>query len=542
MAGLWYRAGTIAVTNGSKKVVGTGTTWKSGVSKPDKGHLVWGPDGKPYELDYVESDTVLYLVTAYSGVTASGMAYSIDITRTGAIPAFSRELSALVAYHQLQMDGWQQLLTGTGDVTLTAPDGSKLTVPTWDKVMNAGSGVVAQAKTEADRAKTEAANSAASAASAGNAVVAAALPLPDVWAPLSDSLRLITGYGREVKVGDDVVARMVNFSRSTTATYIGKDGVLKSAAANEPRFEKEGLLIEGQSTNLWSSQTAVDSVNASLASTSLPDGTTGNIYKITPTSGAFAYVRKNFAAQSGNHTLSCYAKLDDGSMAMPSIYCGFNGGLSTKFTGVYVGNGWWRMQAALLAPLGNIGFGYSSVATETTPVWVCNFQLEALPFASSYIPTNGAAVTRTADVVTIPWAGNMPTSDLTVALNYDLIGLGTLSTTQRLIEYGATVGPRFLFQIWGGTGLFESYAKADGLRVASPSIAYGSVAVASTTPTRHALKLTGKALESYATAGPVGATANITIGGTGVTTMYGHIRNLRIWHRALSDDQLKAVA
>ncbi|MBL0487374.1 hypothetical protein, partial [Aeromonas caviae] len=161
MAGLWYRAGTIAVTNGSKKVVGTGTTWKSGVSKPDKGHLVWGPDGKPYELDYVESDTVLYLVTAYSGVTASGMAYSIDITRTGAIPAFSRELSALVAYHQLQMDGWQQLLTGTGDVTLTAPDGSKLTVPTWDKVMNAGSGVVAQAKTEADRAKTEAANSAA---------------------------------------------------------------------------------------------------------------------------------------------------------------------------------------------------------------------------------------------------------------------------------------------------------------------------------------------------------------------------------------------
>ncbi|MFQ2667388.1 hypothetical protein ACK3ZY_09700 [Aeromonas caviae] len=542
MAGLWYRAGTIAVTNGSKKLVGTGTTWKSGVSKPDKGHLVWGPDGKPYELDYVESDTVLYLVTAYSGVTATGMAYSIDITRTGAIPAFSRELSAFVAYHQLQMDGWQQLLTGTGDVTLTAPDGSKLTVPTWDKVMNAGNGVVAQAKTEADRAKAEAANSAASAASAGNAVVAAALPLPDVWAPLSDSLRLITGSGREVKVGDDVVARMVNFSRSTTATYIGKDGVLKSAAANEPRFEKEGLLIEGQSTNLWPSQTAVDSFNASLASTSLPDGTTGNIYKITPTTGAFAYVRKNFAAQSGNHTLSCYAKLDDGSMAMPSIYCGFNGGLSTKLTGVYVGNGWWRMQAALLAPLGNIGFGYTPVATETTPVWVCNFQLEALPFASSYIPTNGAAVTRTADVVTIPWAGNMPTSDLTVALNYDLIGLGTSSTTQRLIEYGAQAAPRFLFQIWGGTGMFESYAKADGLKVASPSIAYGSVAVASTTPTRHALKLTGKALESYATAGPVGATANITIGGTGASTMYGHIRNLRIWHRALSDDQLKAVA
>ncbi|MEH8223795.1 hypothetical protein [Aeromonas veronii] len=158
MAGLWYRAGTVAVTNGSKKVVGTGTTWKSGVSKPDKGHLVWGPDGKPYELDYVESDTVLYLVTAYSGVTSSGMAYSIDISRSGSNSAFSRDLSAFVAYHQLQMDGWQQLLTGTGDVTLTAPDGTKLTVPSWKKVMNAGSGVVAQAKTEADRASAAAAS------------------------------------------------------------------------------------------------------------------------------------------------------------------------------------------------------------------------------------------------------------------------------------------------------------------------------------------------------------------------------------------------
>nr|MDT0526226.1 hypothetical protein [Streptomyces sp. DSM 41633] len=69
-------------------------------------------------------------------------------------------------------------------------------------------------------------------------------------------LRMITGYGREVKVGDDVVARMVNFSRASTATYIGKDGQLKTAAANEPRFEKEGLLIEGQSTNTLQNSTA----------------------------------------------------------------------------------------------------------------------------------------------------------------------------------------------------------------------------------------------------------------------------------------------
>ncbi|WP_303847742.1 hypothetical protein, partial [Aeromonas sobria] len=149
MAGIWYRAGTVAVTSGSTKVVGTGTTWRSGVYKPDKGHIFWGPDGRAYEVDYVESDTVLYLVTAYAGGSATGQAYSIVISITGQVPAFSRELSAFVAYHQGQMDGWQQLLTGTGDVTLTAPDGTKKTVPSWEKVMNAGYGVVAQATSQA---------------------------------------------------------------------------------------------------------------------------------------------------------------------------------------------------------------------------------------------------------------------------------------------------------------------------------------------------------------------------------------------------------
>lgn len=158
MAGIWYRAGTVAVTTGSTKVVGTGTTWKSGVYKPDKGHMFWGPDGRAYEVDYVESDTVLYLVTAYTGQSATGQAYSIVISITGQVPAFSRELSAFVAYHHGQMDGWQQLLTSTGDVTLTAPDGTKLIVPSWHKVMNAGTGVVAQATVQADRAVSAAAS------------------------------------------------------------------------------------------------------------------------------------------------------------------------------------------------------------------------------------------------------------------------------------------------------------------------------------------------------------------------------------------------
>lgn len=129
MAGLWYRAGTVSVTNGSKKVTGFGSQWKSTVYKPDKGHAFYGPDGKAYEIDYVESDTVLYLVLAYAGATIATQPYAIDITRTATVPAFSRELSAQLAYAQAQYESWQQVLTGNGPVTLTAPDGQQVQVP-----------------------------------------------------------------------------------------------------------------------------------------------------------------------------------------------------------------------------------------------------------------------------------------------------------------------------------------------------------------------------------------------------------------------------
>ena len=69
-----------------------------------------------------------------------------------------------------------------------------------------------------------------------------------------DNLRLITGYGRDVLVGSDVVAGMVNFSRSTTSDLRLKDGTLKPLPQMS-RVLKEGLLIDGQSTNLvphWS--------------------------------------------------------------------------------------------------------------------------------------------------------------------------------------------------------------------------------------------------------------------------------------------------
>ncbi|WP_429069157.1 phage head spike fiber domain-containing protein [Aeromonas veronii] len=535
MAGLWYRAGTVAVTNGSKKVVGTGTTWKSGTSKPDKGHTVWAPDGKAYELDYVESDTVLYLVTAYSGVTVSGAAYAIDISRSGTNSAFSRDLSAFVAYHQLQMDGWQQLLTGTGDVTLTAPDGTTLTVPSWEKIMNAGTGVVAQAKTEADRAKTEAQAAAASAAAAGNAVVAAALPLPDVWAPLSDSLRLITGYGRDVLVGSDVVARMVNFSRSTTATYIGKDGQMKTAAANEPRFEKEGLLIEGQSTNyIPKSEYYSDYVKSNLT-------VSGKVLTRSVTTGESYLNIGSYNLPTGKVTISAaYKKSSAVNFDYFNVYCerftpkAANLVKVKELDDIIIVSA--TVDADFSVGAAGVFFKTLMVGNGAGSIQLEYFQMEALPFASSYIPTNGAAATRSADVLTFPGAGNQPPIKTGAAF----------TIAMQLSAEESPVGYRDILSSSGAS--FNMIRRiGSALRYYRDGSGQNSVSAIGKKLQVSAIRVTAENQCSWRVGSAIKTTTETPavpgdVTAVTVSNLYGHIRNIRIWHIALNDDQFKAIA
>ncbi len=530
MAGVWKRDGTVAVTNGNKKVTGTGTTFADTKNGVAKGHLFCITSGTSvdfYEVDYVVSNTELYLVQAYRGTTATGKAYEIITTFSDSVPEFARRLTATLSAYQQQSDAFQALLTSTATtVEVTAPDGTKQTLISWKRVTSEGEGQAARAKTEADKA-------AASAALAGNIVAASALPLPDVWAPLSDSLRLITGYGREVKVGDDVVARMVNFSRNSTATYIGKDGLLKTAAANEPRFEKEGLLVEGQSTNLWTVQSGatLNVINAGQESVTLPTGVSGNVYKVVPSSADFSYVRISPSQQTGPHTLSCFARKADGSDGMPTLYTGHSGALNVKASGIYLGAGWWRMYALLTNPVGNTGFGFSPSAIDQIPVHICFFQLEALPFASSYIPTAGVAVTRTKDILYLAPSGNVPSDiNMTFAAQIKLMGKG-LNSWPRVFEISepANKGPfiDMATGLWGGENLV-GVRKTVAARFSDTSRWLDGVNIGSVWQPYQ--------VKTYSDPVYV-AGSNVA----GSRDFYGHIRNLRAWFFSPTDDQMKAI-
>ncbi|WP_251006258.1 prophage tail fiber N-terminal domain-containing protein, partial [Escherichia coli] len=117
-------------------------------------------------------------------------------------------------------------------------------------------------------------------------------PLPDVWIPFNDSLDMITGFSpsyKKIVIGDDEITmpgdKIVKFKRASTATYINKSGQLKHAEVDEPRFERDGLLIEGQRTNYLRNSNKPDSwtVHSALNKTFGTDKRGFNYATVTPT-------------------------------------------------------------------------------------------------------------------------------------------------------------------------------------------------------------------------------------------------------------------
>ncbi len=553
MAGVWKRDGTVAVTNGNKKVTGTGTTFADTKNGVAKGHLFCITSGTSvdfYEVDYVVSNTELYLVQSYRGTTATGKAYEIITTFSDSVPEFARRLTATLSAYQQQSDAFQALLMSTATtVEVTAPDGTKQTLIPWKRVTSEGEGQAARAKTEADKA-------AASAALAGDIVAASALPLPDVWAPLSDSLRLITGYGRDVLVGSDVVARMVNFSRNSTATYIGKDGQLKTAAANEPRFEKEGLLIEGQSQNLWPTSEGASQLGAA-ASTAV----TASGFNLRAYSGTESATKDVVVPQSTTITVSAVF-LANGTPCKLAVQSRDGQGFTSWFgidasgnvsvyptvtfasvSSVRVGN---VVRVAVTLPPLALTTILRLYRWDSTSVQGDTFgciQVEPLPFASSYIPTAGAAVTRAPDKAWIQTAGNIAASPFTVAMEVNFRGVNSTGRYARLF----TCGPACyaFFTDIGMSGRFNATSPVTAFSLNPIGRAVSGMVFNGATAKLFSAKKFGPAsaissLTDSDVSGDLILGSTLTLSSS--DTLFGHIRDVKIWRRTLTDDQIKAVA
>lgn len=113
---MWYRQGTVTVTNGSNVVAGAGTDF---VANASIGEAFIGPDGRTYEIAQIVSATDLRLTTGYQAATGGGQAYAIQPTQS-----FARDLAlaavALLGDFAGVRDGVGKGLFGDGSAATPA--------------------------------------------------------------------------------------------------------------------------------------------------------------------------------------------------------------------------------------------------------------------------------------------------------------------------------------------------------------------------------------------------------------------------------------
>lgn len=383
-------------------------------------------------------------------------------------------------------------------------------------------------------------------------------PLPDVWAPLSDNLRLISGRGEEIKVGDDVVASKVSFSRASSATYVNKAGELVTAEPNEPRFEKEGLLIEGQSTNtlpisnppisdnFWTKGAKAQWSDGGVGPDGKPcisvKGLNGITISSQESSLYCSLAPLGFGVET--HTVSLWIKVTsaaEGARVVVRLSGDNNWVFPTEHPVLNIGK-WVRVSATGLSSPNSslvIGADRGSVDCE-----IFGIQLEALPFATSYIPTNGAAATRAKEVVSVN-PENIPNTGGDISLATEFTTREVYPNFPRILEAQAVNGsPVYIagaprsdgrFSMCANFGSGSSYSKnvdRKGSYTCGISKQGGDFKVV----------LDGTIAQETKDNAYSGL-SDLYLGCRPFSTrqLFGHLRNFRIWHRALNDNQLKGL-
>lgn len=254
------------------------------------------------------------------------------------------------------------------------------------------------------------------------------------------------------------------FTRASSGTFVGSNGLIQSAGNNVARFDHNpitgicrGLLIEESRTNqsLYSGALVANTGWAAVGTTSQTNGNgpDGNAaYEITEVSGGTLHAFSNTGGAGVSagtsvtngtvYTGSIFLKKVAGSVDWVQVtlgsagfgltqYANFNisNGTVGNFSGLAsgtspriesYGNGWYRcsMSAAATSTTTTIGvitsFINNTNGTTRTPsyagstsnqVLATMCQFEAGSFATSYIPTTTSSVVRSADVCSISGAG-----------------------------------------------------------------------------------------------------------------------------------------
>ncbi|HEB9094793.1 TPA: prophage tail fiber N-terminal domain-containing protein [Escherichia coli] len=415
-------------------------------------------------------------------------------------------------------------------------------------------------------------------------------PLPDVWIPFNDSLDMITGFSpsyKKIVIGDDEITmpgdKIVKFKRASTATYINKSGQLKLAEVDEPRFERDGLLIEGQRTNYLRNSNKPDSwtVHSALNKTFGTDKQGFNYATVTPTesivgtTGGYTVhgvvAADRFPLASGEcFTFSCRVKgakarcrlrvsviiggtdtfSADSYLDLDTRIATVSGNTSLITAKAEQQGEWTYYEATYTAntdidtvncafymtnKISNEPFYDGSTLTMTTP------QIELGNTASSFIVTT-MPTTRASDVVTIPSANNLSTRPFTVLCEVRRNWSTPPNVAPRIFDVGGhSIDDNYLSlgfvstgKISANVGMVQPQISSDGERFIVGVRAKSDLSVNAICNGNYTTNLNGKIFGVTATSYRFGGQT-----AAGTRHLFGHIRNFRVWFKELNDRQIK---
>ena len=237
-------------------------------------------------------------------------------------------------------------------------------------------------------------------------------------------------------------------TRASGATRVNKEGLIEVVEGDRPRIDytdsADGvLLLEPSRTNLftysedfsnvyWNKTSVTVTSNEAIS----PDGTLNASKLIEGTSNSRQEVWKNIVTSSSTNVISCFIKkgtrrfasitTSDTTNWNTMVVVDLELGIVTKtynlsgFSSVNkienYGNGWYRLTSSITGVvIGDVLYARINIQNSGTPsnppsnsytgdgtsyIYIYGAQIEEGSYPTSYIPTNGAAVTRAAETAT----------------------------------------------------------------------------------------------------------------------------------------------
>lgn len=379
------------------------------------------------------------------------------------------------------------------------------------------------------------------------------------------------------------------FDRDSVATRVNKQGLIETVGADQPRIDylndsNGALLLEPQSTNInpdggvynWSKSDASLSTEVQLIS---PSGNLESVGLVIPKSTGSSTFRGFSRVISGLtsgdlYQYSVFVKKKDARYCMLKLRntgndVAFdldtkqivgNSNISQGFSFEEYSNGWIRLVLGCnVAADGRIymGIGCSQAlpsggndftGADGSSGMYCTFaQLEAGSYATSYIPTQGSAVTRLAD--TCNNSGNDQVINSSEGVFYfEGSALDDDGTDRKITLSDGSLNNAINFGFSRFSGNINAEVKSGGVLQTS---GFGATGIAQDNNNKFALSwgggvskfyVNGTLASSYTSVtSPIGMNVlNFSLS-SGFQKSYLNCKDIRVYNTALSDSELQAL-